>query len=278
MTLTIAAALRVGAARLGNAGVPDAAGDARRLMAFALGIEPGRLTLLQADPIPESAQTKWDAAIAARTSRQPVSQIIGRREFWGRAFRVTRDTLDPRPETEAVVAEALSRPFSRMLDLGTGTGCILLSCLADMPAATGIGTDISLAALVVAEENARVLGLADRAGFRNSDWFAEVPDRFDLIVSNPPYIAASEVPDLSPEVRQWEPHQALSPGGDGLAAYRAIIAGAPPRLLKGGRLILEIGWTQGPDVAGLCAAAGFGNVRTLNDMDGRHRVISADLF
>ena len=140
-----------------------------------------------------AALQTYEDAIAARLSRQPVAQITGRRLFWGRNFRVTPDTLDPRPETEVLVAEALSRPFLKMADLGTGTGCILISCLLDMPMASGLGTDISPAALAVAQGNAAAHGLGTRARFVQSDWFAAIDGRFDLIVSNPPYIAADEL-------------------------------------------------------------------------------------
>jgi release factor glutamine methyltransferase len=163
----------------------------------------------------------------------------------------------------------------RLLDLGTGTGCILLSCLASMPLATGTGVDLSEPALAVARDNARSLGLAARARFLRSDWFSAVEGRFDLIVSNPPYIAEAEMPGLAAEVRDWEPHLALTPGGDGLGAYRALAAGAGARLMNGGRLFLEIGPSQAAAVSGLLAAQGFVQIRTLADLDGRDRVVSA---
>jgi release factor glutamine methyltransferase len=188
---------------------------------------------------------------------------------------VTPDTLDPRPETETLVAAALERPFWRMLDLGTGTGAILLACLKGMPVAQGLGTDVSEAALAVAQGNAAALGLDRRTHFRRADWFRGVTGRYDLIVSNPPYIAADEMSGLAPEVRDWEPHLALTPGGDGLDAYRAIARGAPARLIAGGRLMVEIGPTQGRAVAALLAAQGMEAIRVLPDMDGRDRVVAA---
>ena len=162
-----------------------------------------------------------------------------------------------------------------MLDLGTGTGCILLSCLAGMPFATGTGTDQSAAALAVAAGNAAALGLAKRARFRQADWFAGISGKFDLILSNPPYIAEDEMAGLSPEVRHWEPRAALTPGGDGLDAYRAIAAGAGARLMPGGRLGLEIGPTQAGAVTALLTAAGFEKVEVRPDLDTRDRVILA---
>ena len=273
MSQTIAAALREAVQRLAAAGVESPAPDARRLMAHALGIAPERLTLVLPDPFPETAQGALDAALLARAARQPVAQIIGRRDFHGHSFRVTRDSLDPRADTEILVDAALSRPFVRMLDLGTGTGCILLSCLAGNRAATGIGTDLSPAALEVARANAADLGLSSRAVFRQSDWYAEVGERFDLIVSNPPYIAEDEMEGLAPEVRDWEPRMALTPGGDGLAAYRTIVAGAPARLLSGGRLAVEIGWQQAEAVRSLFDRAGFAGVTVLRDLEGHDRVV-----
>lgn len=273
--MTGAEALRLAIPRLQAAGIEGAARDARVLLAHALGIAPDRLTLELPDEMTEPQAQSYEEALAARLARQPVAQITGTRLFWGLPFRVTRDTLDPRPETEALVAEALARPFLKVLDLGTGTGCILLSCLKGMPMARGLGVDLSPAALAVAEGNARALGLEDRAKFLDSDWFDKVPGAFDLIVSNPPYIAAGEMPDLAPEVRDWEPHLALTPGGDGLDAYRTIARGAGARLMPGGRLLVEIGPTQGAAVAALFNAAGLGEVRVLPDMDGRDRVVAA---
>ncbi|HQU69545.1 MAG TPA: peptide chain release factor N(5)-glutamine methyltransferase [Albidovulum sp.] len=273
--MTAADALRSAVERLRAAGIEDAPKDARRLLALAMGIAPDRVTLHLADPFDAGMAAAYEAALAARAARQPVSQITGWRNFYGHRFRVTSDTLDPRPETEILVAAALERPFVKMLDLGTGTGCILLSCLAGMPFASGTGTDQSEAALAVAAANAESLGLQSRARFLKADWFAGISGKFDLIASNPPYIAEAEMPGLSPEVRDWEPRAALTPGGDGLDAYRAIAAGAGARLMPGGRLILEIGPTQAGAVAALLDAAGFDRPEVRRDLDGRDRVIAA---
>lgn len=271
--MTGAQALAAAAARLRVAGVEDAPRDARRLLAHALGIAPDRLTLHLADDLTGPQAAAFEAAIAARAARQPVSQITGARLFWGRSFRVTRDTLDPRPETETLVAAALEQPFARVLDLGTGTGCILLTLLAERPEATGLGVDLSDAALAVARDNAARLGVADRAALWRSDWFSQVAGVFDLIVSNPPYIAAAEMATLAPEVRDWEPHPALTPGGDGLDAYRAIASGAVAHLVPGGRIVVEIGPTQAGAVTGLFRAAGLHDVRVWHDLDGRNRCV-----
>lgn len=266
-------ALRAAIPRLAAAGVPEPAKDARHLLAHALHIGLDRLTLHLPDVMTEHASIRFEDALQARMRRQPVAQITGIRAFWGQEFKVTQDTLDPRPETEVLVAEAIRLPFLKLLDLGTGTGCILLSCLGAMPMATGTGADVSDAALDVARDNCERLGLQNRARFVRSDWFSAVQGRFDLIVSNPPYIAASEMPALSREVHDWEPHLALTPGGDGLAAYRVICAGAPARLLVGGRLIVEIGPTQAAAVSSLMQQAGLTDIRVLQDWDGRDRVV-----
>ncbi len=272
--MTGAEALRQTARALNDAGLTDAMSDARALLAHALDLAPERLTLHLPDPVPPVAATRLAAALAARLTRQPVAQIIGRRMFWGRMFTVTPDVLDPRPETETLVALALQHPFVKLLDLGTGTGCILLSLLADQPLAQGTGVDVSPQALAVATQNAAVLGLSRRARFLQSNWCKSVAGRFDLVTANPPYIASSEMPHLAPEVRDHEPHLALTPGGDGLDAYRIIATQAPARLLPGGRLLVEIGPTQAAAVTALFAKAGLENIAVRQDLDGRDRVVA----
>jgi release factor glutamine methyltransferase len=267
--------LRAATATLAAAGVDDPAVDARYLMAHALGLAPHALTLELARLLNPDESASFTTLITARASRRPVAKIIGKRAFWNYDFIVTDATLDPRPDTETLVAEALRAPFAKMLDLGTGTGCILLSCLAERPMAHGTGTDVSAAALQVAAANATAMGLTARASFVQSDWFSAIDGRFDLIVSNPPYIAADEMAALAPEVRNHDPHLALTPGGDGLDPYRRIAAGAGARLLSGGRILLEIGPTQAPEVTAMLDRAGFCQITTLIDIDGRNRVIAA---
>ena len=269
------AALPGAVRRLTDAGVPDAPRDARKLLSHAMRLPPDRLTLHLGDDLTPQEIARFDAAIAARVRRQPVSQIIGHRDFFGRSFRVTPDVLDPRPETEVLVLAGLAQPFVRVLDLGTGSGCILLTLLAERPDATGLGTDLSPAALEVARGNSHRLGLERRADFHPSDWFDGISEHgFDLIVTNPPYLAADEMALLSPEVLGWEPHLALTPGGDGLAAYGRVAAGALGHLAPGGRLIAEVGPSQGEAVAALWQAAGLADVAILPDLDGRDRVVS----
>jgi release factor glutamine methyltransferase len=266
-------ALAAAVARLRAAGVPEPAGDARRLLAQAAGVEPGRLTLMIPEPLAPDAAAQFERYVALRARRMPVSRIVGRRAFYGRSFLTDPEVLDPRPETETLVEAALSEPFSRMLDLGTGSGCILVSCLAERPAATGLGTDISEAALLTAAANAERHGVSARAAFVRADWLEGLEGRFDLVVSNPPYIAEAELAGLAPEVRDHDPRHALTPGGDGLGAYREIARGLPGHLAPGARCLLEIGPGQGPQVAALLAAAGLEEIRTIRDLDGRPRVV-----
>lgn len=273
--MTGAEALRAALPRLQAAGVEGAARDLRLLLAFATGIPPDRLTPVLADPLPGAAAARFEAAVSARVSHQPVSQIVGGRLFWGRWFRVTPDVLDPRPETETLIAAALDGEFSRVLDLGTGSGAILITLLAERGEATGTGVDLSPKALSVAAANAAALSVAGRATFLQSDWLSAVRGRFDLVVANPPYIAEAELPALSPEVRLWEPRLALTPGGDGLDACRSILRDVRSVLVPSGRVLLEIGASQGDAVAALCQSAGLQAVTVLQDMDGRDRVVSA---
>jgi release factor glutamine methyltransferase len=273
--MTGAEALRAALPRLQAAGVEGAARDLRLLLAFAIGIPPDRLTLVLNDPLSEAAIARFEAAVAARAARQPVSQIVGGRLFWGRWFRVTPDVLDPRPETETLIAAALDGAFSRVLDLGTGSGAILITLLAERSGAVGTGVDLSEKALSVAAGNVASLSVADRATFLQSDWLRGVSGTFDLVVANPPYISEAEMPGLSPEVRRWEPRLALTPGGDGLEAYRRILADIGTVLAPSARVLLEIGAAQGDAVAALCRTAGLQAVTVLQDLDGRDRVVSA---
>ena len=275
---TAQGALVAATAQLAAAGIGAAGGDARALLAAAMEVPRDRLTLHLGDPLGEAAQARYTAMIARRAAHEPVAKILGARTFWGRMFEVTADVLDPRPETECLIAAALQGPApERLLDLGTGSGIIAVTLLADWPAARAVATDTSAAALEVARRNAGRHGVADRLDLRRADWFAGIGGGFDLIVSNPPYIAADEMPGLAPEVRLHDPHAALTDGADGLGACRAIVAGARGHLRPGGRILMEIGPAQGQAVSELLTGAGFGGVRILQDFDGRDRVVGADL-
>ena len=274
MKQTLGDLARAGAARLQDAGIDGAARDARLLLAHVTGLSAVRLGSAMGEVAAPDVAVRYEGIIARRASREPVSHITGKRLFFNHEFQVSPAVLDPRPETEALVLAALGAPFKRVLDLGTGSGAILLSLLAERDGATGVGTDLSDAALTVARENARRLELAGRCVFQKADWFAGVTGPFDLIVSNPPYIAQNEMANLAPELSH-EPTMALTDGADGLSAYRAICNGALAHLAPDGRLMVEIGWTQGPAVAALMATAGLADITVLPDLDGRNRVVLA---
>jgi release factor glutamine methyltransferase len=270
--ITVQSALSVAAKKMTLVGIEGAARDARLLMAHVLQLDPSRITLVAPDPLDADAKTLFEACIARRITREPVSHIIGHRTFYGRDFIVSPDVLDPRPETEILIAEALKRPFSSVLDLGVGSGAILLTLLAEQSLAKGQGSDLSNAALKVAQINADQLGLSKRVRFIRSDWFDAITGTFDLIVSNPPYIALDEMPLLSPELA-YEPRAALTDEADGLMAYRILSAQARRYLAPRGRLLFEIGPSQGQAVADMLMAQGFKGVRIVADLDGRDRVV-----
>lgn len=262
--------------RLVTAEVPDPGRDARRLMAHVLKVPPGRLTLFLPEPVDPELELIYLTLIERRADRVPVSHLVGRRAFYGREFLVTPEVLDPRPETETLIEVTLAEPFSTVLDLGTGSGCILLTLLSERPAAVGYGCDLSPQALNVAHWNRNALQLEARADLREGRWYRAldgVNERFDLIVSNPPYIAVNEMPFLSPEVRDHEPRLALTDEADGLSAYHAILDEYRSWLAPGGRLVVEIGASQGGAVSRMFEAAGLRGVRVIPDLDGRDRVV-----
>lgn len=274
--MTAQAALAAAIRLLEAAGIEGAARDARILLAEAMEITRDRLLLHLGDDLTAGAQARFEAMVAQRAARAPVARIIGRRAFWGRDFKVTEAVLDPRPETEGLIVEALAGPAAqRLLDLGTGSGILAVTLLAEWPAARGLACDISGAALAVAAQNAARHGVAGRLDLIRSNWFAAVPGRFDLIVANPPYIGAEEMAGLAEEVRGHDPRLALTDEADGLTAYRMIAAGAGAHLHPGGRILLEIGWRQGAAVADLLAREGFAAVSILPDLAGHDRVIRA---
>ena len=263
-------------ARLRAAGIPDPARDARLLLAHAASVDAARITLIAPEDIAPDIEERFDRLIALRAVRVPVSQLIGERAFYGRGFKISREVLDPRPETETLIEAALARPFERVLDLGIGSGCILVTLLAERGSATGVGVDISEAACLQASANAVQLGVADRAHIAMSNWFEAVEGRFDLIVANPPYLAAHEMAGVQPELQDHEPHIALTDGADGLSAYRVIASSAQGYLTAEGRVLVEIGATQGPDVTRIFQQNGWAEVSILQDLDRRDRVISAE--
>lgn len=277
---------QVAAARLlRESGVGTAALDARALLKTATGLSFEALIANGREPLGLDAERLFQSYVARRIAGEPVSRIRGAREFYGRDFQIDAHTLDPRPDTETLIAAVLDRVDQektagrpiRILDLGTGSGCILITLLAELPQATGVGVDISRGALDMARENADAVGVADRARFVVSDWFDALTDQFDVIVSNPPYIASAEIGGLAREVAQHDPRTALDGGPDGLDAYRRIAAGAAGFLAPGGQAMVEIGWTQAEAVSGLFRAAGFevGGDGIVRDLAGHPRCVCA---
>lgn len=258
MADTIGALLCAAGARLRAAGIEDPRREARLLLGHALGLDPAQLVARAHDPVEAPG---FEGLVARRAAREPAAHILGTREFWGVAFRVTPAVLVPRPETETLVEAALEAiperaSVRRVLDLGTGSGCLLCAALAEFPAAIGLGVDQSLAALAVARGNAAALGFSDRARFAAGDWLAALDGAFDLVLSNPPYVAEPEMPALDPELAH-EPRAALVAGADGLDAYRAILPGLKRVLAPGGVAVLELGAGQAQAVQALAAAAGL---------------------
>ncbi len=260
--------------QLAEAGIEDAARDARWLMAHVLDVDISRLVLSGPDPVSQDQLTRFNKLVDARCQHQPVSQIIGYREFWGRRFIVTPDVLDPRPETETLLDMALGLSgIETALDLGTGSGILAISLAAEIPDIKVTATDISESAIAVAKDNAEAIGVAPKIDFIRSDWFKNVTGKFDLIVSNPPYITESEMLEISEDVRDWEPKLALTPGGDGLDAYRAISASLGKYLKADGTALFEIGHLQGNDVSTIFRDAGFNSVHVNKDLNGHDRVV-----
>ena len=265
--------------RLKAAGVDMPVIDARLLLEAAAGAT--RADLLN-DPQRELTAEQADALdgyLGRREQREPIAHILGRKGFWSVMLNVGPQVLTPRPDTELVVIAALDRidpaAPARVLDLGTGSGAILLAVLAERPAARGLGVDISEEALAVARENAANLGLASRTALLRGDWTAGLEDAsFDLVVSNPPYIRSGEIPTLDPEVRQYEPLEALDGGPDGLDAYRRLAPEILRVLKPGGSFVVEIGHDQGMDVTGLFEAAGAAEIQLRQDLGARDRVVA----
>jgi release factor glutamine methyltransferase len=277
---TIDTALARGARQLAGAGIDNARREARLLLSVALD-EPTESLLGSPQRLVDSGiERAYEALLRRRAGREPMSQILGRREFWSLPFAVSSDILTPRPDSETVVEAALDAIADRaaplrILDLGTGSGCLLLALLSELPHASGIGTDISAAACRLARDNAGALGLAGRARFIVGDWSAAVAGRFDLIVANPPYIPSPALDSLMPEVRDHEPRRALDGGDDGLDAYRRLLPGIGRLLDPDGRMLVEIGAGQGDKVAALLPSAGLTIFDRRRDLAGIERCLSA---
>ncbi|BCW87943.1 Release factor glutamine methyltransferase [Alphaproteobacteria bacterium SO-S41] len=281
--MNAAALIAEGEGALIAAGIESPRREARLLLAHVLGLEASDLALEGEREVDAEVAGAFRTALARRAAHEPFAYIAGRRAFWSFDLEVTPATLIPRPDTETLVETALKlagHPAAplEILDLGTGSGAILIALLAELPNATGFGVDVSEPALAIARRNALRSGVAARARFARSSWWSHVSGSFDLVVSNPPYIPTAEIAALDADVRDHEPRLALDGGPDGLAAYRAIASVAVSRLSPGGALIVEVGQGQAEDVARMFMASGFAATEIAADLAGIPRVVAGLTF
>jgi release factor glutamine methyltransferase len=277
---TLGSLLAEAAAALTQAQCGEPRRRARRLVASTLALSPADLLAHPERAVDERATDRVRVVLARMVDCEPLSRILGRREFWGMEFGLSTDTLDPRPETETVVTAVLRSIPDRLaplrfLDLGTGTGCILLALLSEFPAATGFGVDVAVGAAVTARGNAAALGVARRAHFFVGDWAGSISGVFDVIISNPPYIASAALADLPREVALYDPRCALDGGLDGLCCYRSLAADL--RALMGSRslFVCEVGLSQGSAVEAILRANGLSIERCERDLAGIMRCVVA---
>ena len=279
--MTIAEALKQASATLREASVPNDLLDAQTLLAHSLNCDRTHLIVHFNQQLTAEQQATYEALIARRATREPLQYITDQQEFFGLPFIVTPAVLIPRPETEILVEEVIrlaqlhqwTQPL--IVDAGTGSGCIAVTLARELEDAQVIALDVSTDALTVARRNAESNGVADRVQFLHSDWLSALPDEFraDFIVSNPPYVAADEMPTLQREVREWEPALALSDQADGLSCYRRLLADAPSRLKPGGYFLCELGHTQAAAVSALVDQTVWTVPRLLDDLQGIPRTL-----
>ncbi len=280
MLPTLTEALRRAKHDLSEAGIPSPDVDARLLLCAATGLERVALILEPDLPLSTEAAARFGGFLKRRLLREPVSRILGSREFWGLNLRITPDVLDPRPDTETLVEAVLaavegrrSHPW-RILDLGTGSGAILCALLHDLPDARGWAVDRSVAACRVAQSNLAACGLAGRSLVLQGDWGSALAgDSFDLVVSNPPYIETEAISGLDQDVREHDPSAALDGGADGLTAYRILAAELPRFLVRGGVAAFEVGQGQDAAVSALMTSVGLIDLATRRDLAGIKRVV-----
>jgi len=263
-------------AYLQKAGVESASLDARLLAQHILGVSREKIIFSLDLFLTTEQYAKFQNLLGQRAKRKPIAKIIGKKEFWGREFAVSGDTLDPRPDSETLIEAVLERVrrknSQKIIDLGTGTGCLLFSLLPEIPSAIGFSLDSSEQALEIARKNARNLHLEDRVNFIKSNWWEKVEGNFDIVISNPPYIASGDIGGLAAEVR-YDPMLALDGGADGLDAYRVIIAGLSEHLAEGGFAALEIGIGQEANIEKIAEKNGLQVVEKRKDLGGIIRVI-----
>ena len=255
--------------------IDNAARDARILVAHALGIPISQLSLNTNENVPEDISASLEKLISRRINREPIAKILGKRQFWGRTFFISEDVLDPRGDTETLINYVKDRPVRSVLDLGTGSGVIAISLACEWKEVHVVATDISEAALLVAQKNARYFNVQDKIDFLKSDWFEAIEGKFDLIISNPPYIGLSESSEISQEVLNYDPDIALFAGSDGLEAYERIIPQLTKFLNPGARVVLEIGASQSESVKTLMNSSGLYEVNTFKDLAGKDRLVTA---
>jgi len=282
VTDTLGAILAEAAAALSTAGFDEPRRRARRLVAGSLGLSPTELLGHPEHGLKRCEAERLRESLARVVGGEPLSRLLGRREFWGLNFALSADTLDPRPESETLVDAVLARIADRsaplnVLDLGTGTGCLLLALLSEYRAAIGIGVDIAAGAVLTARCNAAALGLADRARFFVGDWGSALSGRFAAIVANPPYIASGELADLPPEVGRYDPRRALDGGKDGLVAYRWIAADLSALLAPGGVFAVEVGAGRALAAAAIFEDGGLIIDGIERDLAGVERCVAARL-
>lgn len=279
MTRTLDDALTRVATMLAAAGIPDPRREARLIVRHATGWDDAAMLTDPGRELGDDQAAALDAMAARRASREPMAYIMGEREFWSLPFRVTPATLVPRPDTETVVEAVLAdigdkARTLRILDLGTGSGCLLLALLSEFPNASGLGIDISEAAIEVAKINATRLGFDVRATFRIGDWLDGVEERFEIVVANPPYVADRDIPGLDADVRSFEPLGALAGGPDGFDAYRRIAGRLGKVLAVDGIACFEVGVGQADSVAAIFAGQGFRVHAVRADLAGTPRVVA----
>jgi release factor glutamine methyltransferase len=278
MTFTIHQALTEAAETLRAAGIDTAVLDARVLLCHALGLGEEYLLGSQETPINQDIAGQYRKFVARRQQHEPIAHITHKKEFWSLDFTVTPATLVPRPESETLVESALQRFPDRdrayeIVDFGTGSGCLLITLLRELPKSIGIGIDISTSALAVASANAKALGVAPRARFVQGDWAKNIKGAFDIIIGNPPYIAEGEINKLAPDVAKFEPHTALFGGADGLDAYRALMPQVARLLKSNGTALFEIGQGQTAGITKIIREAGLKAVEVKPDLAGIDRCI-----
>ena len=280
--LTVGRLLAAAAARLAAAGIAEPRHEARLILALALGVETATVLGWPERPVEPKLAAGAEALVARRAKGEPLSRLRGKREFWSLDFALSSDTLDPRPDSETLIAAALAdipdrAATLRVVDFGTGTGCLLLALLSELPNATGIGIDIAAGAVAVARGNAAALGLAGRAEFRIGSWDTRIEGRADVILANPPYIPSSEIGRLPAEVLGFDPRPALDGGPDGLSAYRPLGAAIRGLLGPAGKAYIEIGAGQGLQVARVFGEAGLSVTAISRDLASIERCVVATL-